>query len=133
MTRMPPEREGITHKFRIRGEGDQEMKGFISTGVYPDGRLGEVFITLQKKNTAERGLCRCLALLISVALQNGVPLEKIVEKLEHTRFEPAGMTTNHDIPMCKSITDYLARWLRLRYLPKEISPDTAPQPPETGA
>jgi len=126
---LPPEREGITHKFRIAGE----LKGFISTGTFPDGRLGEIFITLQKKNTAERGLCRCLALIISVALQNGVPLEKIVEKLEHTRFEPAGMTTNHDIPMCKSIADYLARFLRIKYLPKEISPDNAPQPPETGA
>jgi ribonucleoside-diphosphate reductase alpha chain len=59
------------------------------------------------------------ATAISLALQYGVPLKTLVDKFMHTRFEPSGFTGNPDIPMAKSIMDYLFRYLALKFLDKD--------------
>jgi ribonucleoside-diphosphate reductase alpha chain len=57
--------------------------------------------------------------MISMALQYGVPIKVLCDKFSHTRFEPSGFTGNPDIPIAKSITDYIFRWLSLKFLPPE--------------
>lgn len=109
MTRkpMPPERESVTRKMRI----GKELKCYCTVGLYEDGKPGELFLTVDKEGTLTRGLSHALALMISLALQHGVPIEKIAEKLTSLRFEPAGVTGAKDIPMVHSIADYIGRWL----------------------
>jgi ribonucleoside-diphosphate reductase alpha chain len=104
--RLPETRVSITHKFEIG-----EHTGYISVGLFPDGKPGEVFLKIGKEGTTVRGLLDCVGILTSVSLQYGVPLEKLSEKLTHVRFEPSGQTKNADIPIAKSIVDYVFRWL----------------------
>ena len=110
---MPAERNSITHKFTVGG-----TKGYMTVGLLDSGQPGELFLTVQRVGTLERGLFHTVALLVSIALQHGVPLAKICDKLAGIHFEPCGVTCNKDIPMCRSIVDYVARWLALHYLPK---------------
>ncbi|MBO0702518.1 MAG: vitamin B12-dependent ribonucleotide reductase, partial [Candidatus Dormibacteraeota bacterium] len=112
--RLPDERSAITHKFEIQGH-----EGYITVGVYPDGKPGEVFIKMAKEGSTISGLMDALATQTSVALQYGVPLEVMVNKFSHMRFEPAGMTRNRQIPIAKSIVDYIFRWLASRFLDEE--------------
>ncbi len=107
---LPDERQSITHKFRV---GEQE--GYITVGLFEDGTPGEVFIKIAKEGSTVSGLTDAVALLTSISLQYGVGLEKIATKLEQTRFEPYGITSNPDIPFATSILDYVFRWLRLRF------------------
>ena len=108
--RLPDERPAVTHKFRV---GEQE--GYITVGLYDDGSPGEVFVKISKEGSTVSGLTDAIAILTSIALQYGVPLDKLAEKLEHTRFEPAGPTANPDLPFATSILDYIFRWLRLHF------------------
>jgi ribonucleoside-diphosphate reductase alpha chain len=108
---MPHERESITRKLCV---GD--LKVYATVGLREDGSPGEVFLVGKKVGDLERGLFHALALMISTALQHGVPLEKVVEKLKHLHFEPAGVTGSKEIPMVASIADYLARWLEARFV-----------------
>ncbi len=112
--RLPDERTAITHKFEIQGH-----EGYITVGMYPDGKPGEVFIKMAKEGSTISGLMDALATQTSVALQYGVPLEVMVNKFSHMRFEPAGMTRNRQIPIAKSIVDYIFRWLASRFLDEE--------------
>ena len=107
---LPDERPAVTHKFRV---GEQE--GYVTVGFFEDGSPGEVFIKIAKEGSTVSGLSDAVALLTSIALQYGVPLNTIAGKLEHTRFEPAGPTNNPDIPFATSILDYVYRWLRLHF------------------
>ena len=100
----------MTHKFRV---GEQE--GYLTVGLYEDGAPGEVFVKIAKEGSTVSGLVDAVALLTSIALQYGVSLEKLADKLEHTRFEPYGPTSNPDIPFATSIVDYIFRWLRLHF------------------
>lgn len=109
--RLPDERQGITHKFDISGHG-----GYITAGLYDDGKVGEIFIRMAKEGSVVSGLMDSFATAISLALQYGVPLEVLVDKFSHTRFEPSGITRNPEIPIAKSIMDYIFRWLNLRFL-----------------
>jgi ribonucleoside-diphosphate reductase alpha chain len=117
--RLPDERRAITHKFSIAGH-----EGYITVGMYEDGQPGEIFITMAKEGTVVSGLMDSFATAISLALQYGVPLKVLVDKFSHTRFEPSGFTNNRDIPMAKSIMDYIFRWLALKFLPKDDQPST---------
>lgn len=108
--RLPDERQAVTHKFQIAG-----YEGYITVGLYDDGRPGELFVTMSKEGSTVSGLLDGFATMVSLALQYGVPLEKLVEKFTHTRFEPSGWTANSDIPMAKSVLDYIFRWLDLRF------------------
>lgn len=89
--------------------------------MYENGKPGEIFIKMSKEGSTLSGVMDTLALSLSMNLQYGVPLEVLCEKLVHTRFEPMGMTTNREIPMVKSLMDYLGRWLALKFLPKETA------------
>ena len=108
--RLPDERQSITHKFDISGH-----EGYITAGMYDDGTVGEIFIRMAKEGSVVSGLMDSFATAISLALQYGVPLKVLVDKFSHTRFEPSGITRNPEIPIAKSIMDYLFRWLNLKF------------------
>ncbi len=110
--RLPDTRNAVTHKFDIAGH-----EGYITVGLYEDGTPGEMFITMAKEGSTIGGLMDTIATLVSVALQYGVPVESLVRKFEHVRFEPNGMTRNKEIPMAKSLTDYIFRWLAMEFVP----------------
>jgi ribonucleoside-diphosphate reductase alpha chain len=109
--KLPDERQAITHKFSIAGH-----EGYITVGMYEDGTPGEVFITMAKEGSTLSGMMDAFATSVSLALQYGVPLQVLCDKFTATRFEPSGFTGNRDIPMAKSITDYIFRWLALKFL-----------------
>lgn len=109
--KLPTERSGKTHKVVIGGRAV-----YITTGEYPDGSLGEIFIRLDREG-GELRVYDCLAIAVSIGLQYGVPLEEYIKKLRYQQMEPRGVTSNpNEIPMCSSISDYLAKWLELKYL-----------------
>jgi len=123
--RMPDERPSITHKFSIAGH-----EGYLHIGLYPDTRMpGEIFITMAKEGSTISGLMDAFATSMSIALQWGVPLEDLCNKFSHMRFEPSGFTNNRQIPIAKSIMDYIARYLSLKFLgtarDEEPDPDKA--------
>ena len=109
--KLPDERRSITHKFDIAGH-----EGYITAGMYEDGQPGEIFITMSKEGSTISGLMDSFATAISMAMQYGVPLRVLVDKFSHMRFEPSGFTRNPDIPMAKSIMDYIFRWLATKFL-----------------
>ena len=112
--RLPDERQALTHKFSVGGH-----EGYLTVGLYPDQTPGEIFITMSKEGSVVSGLMDSFATSISLALQYGVPLKTLVDKFMHTRFEPSGFTGNPDIPMAKSIMDYLFRYIALKFLSKD--------------
>ena len=113
----------------------------MTVGMYDDGTPGELFVTMAKEGSVVSGLMDSFATAISMALQYGVPLKVLVDKFSHTRFEPSGFTGNPEIPIAKSITDYIFRWLALKFLPseegmaaaKELTPGAAPAAPRLKA
>jgi ribonucleoside-diphosphate reductase alpha chain len=109
--KLPVERASITHKFNVGGH-----EGYITVGLYEDGRPGEVFIKMSKEGSTLSGVMDGLALTISIGLQYGVPLKVLVDKLVNTRFEPSGITPNPNIRFVSSVLDYLARWLGGRFI-----------------
>ena len=112
--RLPSERAAVTHKFDIAGH-----EGYITVGLYPDGQPGEIFLKMAKEGSTVSGLMDTFATTVSVALQYGVPLRDLVNKFAHVRFEPSGFTGNQEIPIAKSIVDYIFRWLGSRFLGPE--------------
>jgi ribonucleoside-diphosphate reductase alpha chain len=112
--RLPDERHSITHKFDIAGH-----EGYITVGLYEDGQPGELFLTMAKEGSTISGFADAFAQAISYALQYGVPLQDLVDKFSHARFEPSGMTKNPDIRFAKSIVDYIFRWLAVKFLSVE--------------
>ncbi|HYO43886.1 MAG TPA: hypothetical protein VES19_11875, partial [Candidatus Limnocylindrales bacterium] len=112
--RLPAERTAITHKFEINGH-----EGYITVGLYPDGQPGEIFLKMAKEGSTISGLMDTLATSVSLALQYGVPLRDVVNKFAHVRFEPSGFTGNPEIPIAKSLVDYIFRWMGSRFLPGE--------------
>ncbi len=112
--KLPDEREAITHHFSVGGHD-----GYVTVGLYPDGRPGEIFFRVTKEGSTVNGLMDSLGISMSMALQHGVPLKDLVRKLAHLRFEPAGATNNPKIRFAKSIPDYVARWLALEFLTED--------------
>lgn len=111
---MPPERRSITHKFRV---GEQE--GFVTVGLFEDGTPGEIFVTISKEGSTMRGLMDSVARLTSYSLQYGVPLRTLVDKFKGVHFEPAGFTSNPELPQASSLVDYIFRWLERKFLEEE--------------
>ncbi len=109
--KLPDERVARTHKFSIAGH-----EGYLTVGCYEDGTPGEIFLKMAKEGSTISGLMDTIATMTSIALQYGVPLKALVDKFSHTRFEPSGFTNNREIPMAKSVTDYVFRWLGARFL-----------------
>src|SRR5215472_6609690 len=112
--RLPDERRSLTHKFDVQGH-----EGYVTVGLYDDGTPGEIFLTMAKEGSTISGLMDAFALQTSMALQYGVPLRSMVNKFSHVRFEPSGFTKNPEIPIAKSIIDYIFRWLASRFLDPE--------------
>lgn len=110
--RMPETRASFTHKFSIAGH-----EGYFTVGLFEDGQPGELFITMAKEGSTIGGLMDTIATLVSLSLQYGVPLEDLVRKFAHQRFEPSGYTLNPQIRVAKSIVDYIFRWLGLAFIP----------------
>jgi ribonucleoside-diphosphate reductase alpha chain len=132
--RLPDERKALTHKFSIGGH-----EGYLTVGMYEDGTPGELFVVMAKEGSVVSGLMDSFATSVSLALQYGVPLQVLVDKFSHTRFEPSGFTGNPEIPIAKSITDYIFRWLALKFgstqpeLPEASTVPDAPAAPSARA
>ena len=112
--KLPDERFSVTHKFKV---GSHE--GYLTVGLYPNGKPGELFITMAKEGSTVSGLMDSFACAVSIAFQHGVPLRLLINKFAHTRFEPSGWTQNPEIGYANSIMDYIFRWLDLRFLTGE--------------
>jgi ribonucleoside-diphosphate reductase alpha chain len=138
--KLPDERKAVTHKFDVGGH-----EGYLTVGLYEDGTPGELFVTMAKEGSTISGLMDAFATQTSYALQFGVPLKFMVDKFSHMRFEPAGFTKNKEIPIAKSIVDYIFRWMASHFLPVEDqdevgiirreeppAPIADPKPAETG-
>ena len=119
--RLPDTRSSLTHKFNVNGH-----EGYITVGLYPDGRPGELFITMAKEGSTFGGLMDAFGTAISMSLQYGVPLEVLVNKFSHARFEPMGFTTNKDIRIATSVVDYIFRWLAIAFLARATHNDCNP-------
>ncbi len=127
--KLPDERKSITHKFDIAGH-----EGYITVGIYEDGQPGEIFVTMSKEGSTISGLMDSFATAVSMALQYGVPLKVLVDKFSHSRFEPSGFTKNPNIPMAKSIMDYIFRWLATKFLDGQVQREVGIiKPDEEGA
>jgi ribonucleoside-diphosphate reductase alpha chain len=112
--KLPDERNSITHKFDIAGH-----EGYITVGLFDDGTPGEIFLTMAKEGSTISGFADAFAQAISYALQYGVPLQVLVDKFSHARFEPSGMTKNPEVRFAKSIVDYIFRWMATKFLSPE--------------
>jgi len=111
--RMSDTRVSITHKFDIAGH-----EGYLTVGLFDDDKQpGELFITMAKEGSTIGGLMDTIGTLVSLALQYGVPVDAMVKKFAHTRFEPSGFTKNPDIRNAKSIPDYIFRWMGNQFIP----------------
>ena len=110
--RLPDTRHSLTHKFSVAGH-----EGYLTVGLYEDGQPGELFITMAKEGSTVGGLMDVIGTCTSMSLQYGVPLITLVDKFRHARFEPAGMTSNRDIPFAKSLIDYIFCWLGCQFIP----------------
>ena len=90
-------------------------------GLYPESKKpGEIFITIAKQGSTLAGMMDAFATSVSIALQYGVPLEDLCRKFSHMRFEPSGFTNNKQIPIAKSMMDYIFRYLAIKFLDKEV-------------
>jgi len=112
--KLPDERRAITHKFDVAGH-----EGYITVGMFEDGTPGEIFLVMAKEGSTISGFADAFAQAISYALQYGVPLQALVDKFSHARFEPSGMTKNPEVRFAKSIVDYIFRWMATKFLSPE--------------
>jgi ribonucleoside-diphosphate reductase alpha chain len=110
--RLPDTRTAVTHKFDIAGH-----EGYLTVGLFDDGTPGELFITMAKEGSTIGGLMDSIGTLTSLAWQYGVPLDALVRKFAHQRFEPSGFTKNPEIRNASSIMDYVFRWMALQFIP----------------
>ena len=118
--RLPNTRESITHKFQIGAD----HKGYVTVGLYDDGKPGEVFIKMSKEGSTISGLTDTIGILTSLALQYGIPLDALINKLSHSRFEPSGFTANPHIRFAKSPVDYIFRWLEGQFSDQKVQDPT---------
>lgn len=107
---LPTTRKSRTHKFCIAGH-----EGYLTVGLFPDGRPGEVFVKIAKEGSTLSGLIQGFTRAFSLCLQHGLPLQDACSRFRNMRFEPAGRTTNPDIPEASSLIDYVARYLELHW------------------
>jgi len=128
--RLPSKRHGLTQEAKVGGN-----KVFLRTGEYEDGTLGEIFIDMHKEGAALRSVMNCFAMLVSMALQYGVPLDVLVEQFVFTRFEPQGPVQGHDrVKFATSVIDYVFRALGVEYLMRDdlahVTPEEAAETPK---
>jgi ribonucleoside-diphosphate reductase alpha chain len=120
---LPSRRSGYTQKAKIGGHTI-----YLRTGEYEDGKLGEIFLDINKEGTLLRSMMNCFAVSVSLGLQYGVPLDEFADVFTFARFEPNGLVTGHDnIKRATSIIDFIFRDLAVNYLGRH---DLAHIPPE---
>jgi hypothetical protein len=107
---LPTTRDSLTHKFSI---GSHE--GYLTIGLYADGRPGEIFIKMSKEGSTMNGMCQAFCRAFSLAIQHGLSVEEAVKRFKGMRFEPMGYTNNPDIMEASSVVDYVARYLELHF------------------
>jgi ribonucleoside-diphosphate reductase alpha chain len=110
--RLPATRHSLTHKFSVGGH-----EGYITVGLFEDHTPGELFISMAKEGSTIGGLMDVIGTETSMCLQYGVPLQVLVDKFSHMRFEPSGWTGNPDVPNAKSLVDYIFRWMGMQFIP----------------
>ncbi len=117
--RLSDVRPGLTRKFRIKYVDDlntpRVLKFYVQTGLFPDGKLGEIFIRGDKMGDFNSGALDALATIMSIALQHGVPLRDMTTKLRNHRFGPAGFTGDAEFHSCTSMFDLIAQWLDRKF------------------
>jgi ribonucleoside-diphosphate reductase alpha chain len=121
--RLQDTRDSVTHKFSVAGD-----EGYITVGLYPDGRPAEEFIKMAKEDSTVGGLMDAISILTSLALQYGKPVENMTRKFQHTRFAPSGHTTNPELREVTSHVDYIFTWLALS---EECRTEAASNTPHT--
>ncbi len=107
---LPQTRESVTHKFIVGGH-----EGYLTVGLFPDGRPGEIFLKISKEGSTISGLCQAFCRAYSLSMQYGLSLEDAVARFKGMRFEPMGATSNPDIPEASSIIDYIARYMEIQF------------------
>lgn len=112
--KLPPTRKALVHKVDIAGH-----EAYVTAGMYDNGALGELFISMSKEGSMVSGIMDAFATMVSLGIQYGVPLTKIIDKLKNTKFDPCGITANSEIPMASSLMDYLAKWLEQNFVELE--------------
>ncbi len=115
---LPETRSSVTHKFAIGG-----FEGYLTIGLFPDGRPGEIFIKMSKEGSTLSGLIQGFCRAFSLCLQHGLGLSDAVARFKGMRFEPLGSTSNPDVPECSSILDYVARYLEIEFIERAQSPN----------
>ena len=115
--RLSDERASITHHFEIGLDPTQGAHGYFTCGMYPDFRLGELFMVVNKMGSFISGFADAFSTVLSIALQHGVPLQTMTAKFKHSKFEPAGIVRGSpkEITFADSLLDYLCKWLDLRF------------------
>lgn len=108
--KLPKKRQGHTTEARIGG-----FKIYITTGEYPEGTLGEIFIDAKKPGSTLQGLLSSLAISISLGLQHGVSLEKYIRVFKDQKFEPNGFVDHEEIKQASSIVDLIFRIIEKEY------------------
>jgi len=118
---MPQDREGITHKVHIEG-----MAGYITANKWDDGSLREVFIHgFGKLGSSHQGWVDSFAIMVSLALQEGMELAPLAKRFAYLKFEPRGFTDNPKIPKCYSVPDYIFRFLALEFGDEKLQKELA--------
>ncbi len=107
---LPSTRDSLTHKFSV---GRHE--GYLTIGLYPDGRPGEIFIKMAKEGSTMNGMCQAFCRAFSLAIQHGLTVEDAISRFKGMRFEPMGFTSNPEIPEASSVVDYVARYLESQF------------------
>lgn len=107
---LPVTRESLTHKFSIANH-----EGYLTVGLYPDGRPGEIFVKMSKEGSTMNGMCQAFCRAFSLSMQHGLTLEDAIVRFKGMRFEPMGLTSNPAIPEAHSVIDYVARFLELQF------------------
>lgn len=119
---MTDEWRSLTHRFTVGPH-----KGYVIVAL-EGARPIHIEILMAKEGGALRGLLDSLAASMCLGLERGVPLAAYTAALAHARFEPSGYSSNKDIGYAHSVVDYVARWLRARFLALDPGPEPAPGP-----
>lgn len=129
---LPNVRASKTRKFKIpyflEDGTSAELKFYVTAGMYDNGRLGEIFVRTDKQGTFINGMLDAFAMAFSIGLQHGVPLEKYIEKMRHSRFEPSGVIPDSQYRTCSSALDLIAHWLEDNFGPKSADSQLASVP-----
>lgn len=113
--KLPKTRHSLTHSFKIGG-----VSTYLTVGLYDDGRPAELFLTSSTPGGTLDGALDAFAISLSLALQQGISLPNVLDKLQGRRFEPSGFTDNPAIPNAVSIIDYIARWMQKEFLGEQV-------------